>query len=359
MSIKVEVVEGEPALTDFLLLHDRIVESAGAWWPTMVPMFLPALLNEGPFAEDRRSKAFWALEGGQPVATVQAMVDERYVRHWGEQLGHLLHFEALPDARAAARAVMDEACGWLREQGMDAARCGFGGGEMPFVLDVYDALPPMLVHQNPPYYHAFLKDAGFETEKGWVDYKVEVTPDLLRRWQSALDSALRAGFDIVPLSKVAEDQRVRQFTDTFNRSFANHWGFSPWTEAELELLVGTMGPLGMLDCSVLAYRDEQPVGFLWVVPELSMMAATAPGRELRPDERLNFLGIGVLDEARGRGVNLAMAGFAYLELASRGATHVSYTLVVDDNWPSRRTAEKLGAAVCANYVVYRRNFRRA
>jgi hypothetical protein len=35
---------------------------------------------------------------------------------------------------------------------------------------------------------------------------------------------------------------------------------------------------------------------------------------------------------------------------------VSYTLVVDDNWPSRRTAEKLGANVCANFVVYRREF---
>jgi hypothetical protein len=33
--------------------------------------------------------------------------------------------------------------------------------------------------------------------------------------------------------------------------------------------------------------------------------------------------------------------------------------VLDDNWPSRRTAEKLGAHICANYMVYRRNFTRA
>jgi hypothetical protein len=36
-----------------------------------------------------------------------------------------------------------------------------------------------------------------------------------------------------------------------------------------------------------------------------------------------------------------------------GNTHVSYTMVVDDNWSSRRTAEKLGGRVCANYLVYR------
>ena len=46
-----------------------------------------------------------------------------------------------------------------------------------------------------------------------------------------------------------------------------------------------------------------------------------------------------------------------LELVKRGSTYISYTLVLDDNWPSRRTAEKLGARICANYLVYRRDLR--
>jgi hypothetical protein len=95
-----------------------------------------------------------------------------------------------------------------------------------------------------------------------------------------------------------------------------------------------------------------------VLPESSEGAIVAAGRQLKDSERLNFLGIGVSESARGRGVNLAMASYAYLELINRGAKYLSYTLVLDDNWPSRRTAEKLGATVCANYMVYRRNFRR-
>jgi hypothetical protein len=53
-----------------------------------------------------------------------------------------------------------------------------------------------------------------------------------------------------------------------------------------------------------------------------------------------------------------MAAWGYLELARRGAPWLSYTLVLDDNWPSRRTAEKLGAEVCANYVAYERTIGR-
>ena len=73
---------------------------------------------------------------------------------------------------------------------------------------------------------------------------------------------------------------------------------------------------------------------------------------------MNLLGIGVRESARGQGVNLAMAAYGFLELVRRGVTHLSYTSGYDDNWPSRRTAEKLGAFVCANYLTYRRNFLR-
>jgi GNAT superfamily N-acetyltransferase len=242
---------------------------------------------------------------------------------------------------------------------MRAARAGFGGGsDLPFAVDDYDTLPPMLVRHNPAYYHSLLKDAGFESEKGWVDYKIKVTPELVARWTSALVSAQRAGFAIVPLRDVPAEARAHLFTSVWNEAFRVHWGISPFSEAEVAQLMEFLGPMGMFDLSVLAYRDDEPVGVLWVNPESTALATLAPGRELRPDERVNFLGIGVLEAARGRGVNLAMASHAYLELARGGATHLSYTMVLDDNWPSRRTAEKLGAEVCANYMVYRRNFKR-
>jgi hypothetical protein len=51
-----------------------------------------------------------------------------------------------------------------------------------------------------------------------------------------------------------------------------------------------------------------------------------------------------------------MAAHGYLTLIARGWTHVSYTLVLDDNWPSRRTGEGLGGSLRANYLAYRRDF---
>jgi len=42
-------------------------------------------------------------------------------------------------------------------------------------------------------------------------------------------------------------------------------------------------------------------------------------------------------------------------MIEQGYCSASYTVVLDDNWPSRRTAEKLGARAARNFVVYRRN----
>jgi GNAT superfamily N-acetyltransferase len=359
--ITIETLQGEDALTEFVLFQDKVYEYRDARWPggTALMLVLHTLMGDSPGAEGRTFHPLVARESGEIVARALACVDERYLKHWNENIGHIAMFEAMPDTRQATRKLMDAACAWLRDKGMEAARCGFGGGvtEMPFAIDDYETLPPVIARQNPAYYHGLLKDAGFESEHGWVDYKIKVTPELTERYQGALEAAKVSGYEIVPLGEVPEDRRAREFTHLWNDAFANHWGMSPFTEAEVQSLLEFLGPFGMYDTSVIAYAGGDPAGVLWVSPESTMLAQTKPGREIRDDEKLNFLGIGVADAYRGRGVNMAMASYAYLKLIEQGATYLSYTLVLDDNWPSRRTGEKLGGYVCANYMVYRRNFR--
>ena len=135
-------------------------------------------------------------------------------------------------------------------------------------------------------------------------------------------------------------------------------GWSPFSEDEAALLFAAFEGSGILDTSVLAYAGDDPIGMLLVTADEPSHATLAPGRVLADAEKLNILAIGVRQRARGRGVNYAMAAYAFLQLVRRGQTHVSYTLVLDDNWPSRRTGEGLGASLCANYLAYRRNFRR-
>jgi hypothetical protein len=42
-------------------------------------------------------------------------------------------------------------------------------------------------------------------------------------------------------------------------------------------------------------------------------------------------------------------------MARSGMRYAGYTLVLDDNWSSRRTAAALGARATGNFVTYRRD----
>jgi len=356
--VKIETSQDDAGRHEFIALYERAYASRNAYWKPATRFEMAVLRGESAFNQERTIRPFMARENGQVVARVLAVVDARYNRHWHDQLGHLCWFEALAGKRDAVRLLMDVACDWLRSQGALAARAGHGMLEFPFVIDEYETLPPNVLRHNPPYYHSLLKDAGFETEKGFVDYKIEVRSELLARWVSMLESARRAGYVIVPLRDVPEPRRVQDFVDTFNATFASHWGWTPYSETEMTGLLKSLTRTGVLETSVLAYRDAQPVGMVLLVPEHHTEVVLKSGRTVQDAELLNVLAIGVRESDRGRGVNFAMAGYGYLELVRRGAKFVSYTLVLDDNWPSRRTAEKLGATVCANYVAYRRNFLR-
>ncbi|HEU4340983.1 MAG TPA: GNAT family N-acetyltransferase [Candidatus Binatia bacterium] len=359
MGIKIETPESKEALTEFVRFYDQVYDYRDARWMAPLELQLPVLTGESPFARGREMRPFLARAGSKILARAVAVLDERYQRHWREHLGHISMFEAMPGGLEATRPLMDAACAWLRDRGAEATRAGFGLLDFPFAVDDYQSLPPEILRQNPDYYHRLLKDAGFESEKGWVDYKIEVRPELMGQWNHALEAARRGGYEMVPLKDVSSIRRISDFTATWQDTFRSHWGFTPLSEDEISLLFEAFKPAGAFDTSVIAYRNGAPVGMLFVVPELTTTAVLKPGRALKDSEKLNILAIGVRESARGQGVNLAMAAYAYLELVRRGAKYLSYTLVLDDNWPSRRTGEKLGAFVCANYMVYRRNFRQS
>lgn len=358
MTIRIESPSGTEALTEFILFHDEVYRARRARWSAGLTFQVPALTGQSPFAEERRLRPLVARVDGQIAARALAVLDERYDRHWGERLGHLSFFEARPDTRAAVRRLVDTACLWLADQGAIGVRAGWGFLDFPFAVDEYEVLPPVWLRQNPAHYHALLKDAGFETEQGWVDYRIAVTPQRVREWRDACARARAAGFTIVPVDAVAMPRRVDEFTRVWNDAFARHWGHVPFTTAEIAYVMETFASFGMLDASRLAYRDGEAVGALWYLPDTSAFAQRAPGRVLTDVEHANCLGIAVCELARGRGLNLALAASAFLDSAEQGATHLSYTLVLDHNWPSRRTAERLGASVCATYVTYRRDLRR-
>jgi GNAT superfamily N-acetyltransferase len=165
------------------------------------------------------------------------------------------------------------------------------------------------------------------------------------------------------------EQETERFCELTNECFARHWGIPQFSIEEMSGLTVGLKELLVADFNCFAEIDGHFAGFVYATPDLNQafhaIKGTDPAvhaeelqRHVRKIDHGMLLVIGVREAWRGRGINLALAARSYLAMMERGYKSASYTLVLDDNWPSRRTAEKLGGKVARNFVVYRRELSR-
>jgi len=356
--IQLERVQSRDGLEDFARLPYRVYADRAAWWPPDVQHEIDLLSGRTPLSSYLDVMALLARCDGAAVARVSAVVNHRYNQHWNELVGQLIHFEALAGADEAVTAMLAEAAAWLRSRAMKAARSGFAAFlDYPYAIDCYGEFPSFLLRGNPGYYHRYFKNAGFVTEKGMLDFSAALTPEIQVRYRSAIAAAEASGVNVRSWREYGFPAAVEAWTDVTNAAFERHWGWNPVTRAESRPMLIPLGETAVADLSMIASRAGAPIGAVFSVPDFSAaIAQVRPGTHIAPERgsRGALINIGVLKEARSRGVGFAMAARSFLAMAARGMRYAGYTLVLDDNWASRRTAERLGASVTGNFVAYRR-----
>lgn len=351
-AIRITPVIEDAQYERFLALPEEVYRDHAAWVAPDPRMEAAEVRGKTAFAKHCRLQPFIAEHGGRAVARVVALIDDWFNSHWQQQAGHLALFEALPEAEGAAVAMIGEACEWLRAQGCTFVRQGFMiGWTMPFTIDDYDHTPTVWHCYNPRYYHRIIKNAGFATEKGLVQYQADFSDSLADRYRRILDDAAASGIQLREWDFERMEQENQRFAELYNETFAGHWGAPQMSAEEWRGLTVELKDQLVPGALAWAEVDGQIAGGVYGLPDLNQ---TAKGHAL---DHGVLLTIGVRQPFRGRGVNLALGAKCFQGFIDRGFKKGSYTLVLDDNWPSRRTAEKLGCSVTHCFNAYRRELR--
>lgn len=344
----------------------QVYRDSQYWVPTDKQHLTHALAGEAGFGPGSKIQPFWVEAGDKILATVTALNDEAYDRHWNERMGHLLFFEALPDQDLAVHSLINSACEWLQAQGCNAARMSMLPGlQLPLTIDAYDAVPTIFHTFNPAYYHSYIKNSRFTTELGVVQYQIQFTPELAERYRAMVKLATDSGISLRSWNLERLEEETEIFAALGNETFSAHLGFMPLPIAVYRGLTVELKDFLLDGFTLFAEVDGEAVGFVYSIPDLNQ--ALHPMRGKAIEENLEvfqrymeaidhgvLLIIGVKRDYRGRGINLALAAKSYLAMIDRGYKTGSYTVVLDDNWPSRRTAEKLGGRVRRNFNLYRK-----
>jgi hypothetical protein len=361
VGIRVERASTLEAFEQFARLPYQIYAARDAWWPPDVLNEVDLLAGRALIAAHLELAPFMAWREGKLVARVSAVVNYRYNEHWHEKLGQLIHFEAMPDEDDAVAGLFEESMNWLVARGMRGARSGFAAFlDYPYAIDRYGQLPSFLMRGNPECYHRYFKNARFYTEKGQVDYTAPLTTEALERYREMEYAVRHAGVTLKSWRQYGFLAAVDVWTDVINAAFDRHWGWSPISHEEVRPMLLPLQGTPVAELSVIAEQDGAAVGAVFSVPDLTAaLARVRPGVKIRPERgggtRGALINVGVLETARSRGIARAMAARSFSAMARGGMRFAGYTLVLDDNWPSRRTAESLGAKVTGNFVAYRRD----
>ena len=316
-------------------------------------------------------RALVAEDEGKPVACLTAFVHKSFEEKLGRKIGTIGFFEALHGHERAVDWLFREAEDWLRSRG--ATRIwgpinghilyGFGclenrHNERPVVGTPYNpAEYPghwwRQQYQHAPSFYSYTidlarKDVGEAIERALANPRIAESPPITLR-----TADLRAW-----------RREVEIFIDLRNKAFAENWGDAPFSHAEawelLSLARFTIDP----ELFWIAEIAGRPVGLVLCMPDLneafartraepaSLRAAIALLRFGRRIARGGLFVIGVLEEARGRGLAGTLAAKAMKRMIARGMTEMEYCLVLENNSPSQRVARRFGGRQTKTYLMF-------
>lgn len=339
-----------------------------------------ALLNPAkhPFYEHATVQLFTARRGGKMVGTVSAHVNHRHNEVYGDKVGFFGFFEVIDD-EDVARALLDAAAGWLREQGMDAMRGpeSFSQNEeVGLLIDGYDAPPVIMMTYNPRYYQGFIERADFEKVQdlyAWdiltsiFDLDVQRMPRKFLR--VAEEARKKEGLVVQRIDMKNFDREVARAKEVYNAAWEKNWGFVPMTDHEIEHLGEELKMVLDPDLIYLAELCGETVGVSLGVPDVNqalLRARPQPntwslpltlGKFLlnrRHIDAFRLMIMGVKPEYRALGIDALF----YVETARaafrKGYKRCEMSWILESNDMMNRIIERLGGTIYKTYRVYQK-----
>lgn len=325
------------------------------WIPPLRASTLAQLDPGYPWYREGEAEHF-AIEG---VGRVSA-----YLRR-GAEIGYVGSFECQDD-RPAAFGLLDRAVGWLKAREVRAIRG-------PVTFDTWhpyrfaiegDDRPPFLLEpHNPPYYPAIWQAYGFRPIATYVSMRLDDPAKAAAVLEPHHKRALRSDFRFRPLDVSRLEAEIAVLHELSCAIFQDALGFVPISLDGFRQLYQGIGPLLDPGLSVIAEDVRgRPMGFLFGYPDLaravramrgwSDLAAKTRFLLARRRPRTAVLKtLGVVPEARGTSLALAMAHLHHRHAARRGYRDVIHALMAESN-ASLRMSQLVQSRLLRRYALY-------
>jgi ribosomal protein S18 acetylase RimI-like enzyme len=339
-----------------------------AWVHPDVRIQRGLLRGKSELGRHAEARTFLATRDGEPVATLTAFLHRSFVEKLGKKIASIGFFEAAPDEEASVDRLFAEAIAWARELGAERIWGPMNGHLMygfGCLDDRFEETPTLGVAYGRREYPGHWWRQGFKKAPSFYSYRMSLDAAETRAAIDAAAADERLGEITIRPADLREWRReVAIFANLHNQAFENNWGDSPISEAEMWELMGLARFTADPELYLLAEIAGRPVGFVFCLPDLNpiLHGLDAEPSSIRAGLRVLLRGrrarrgglfaIGVLPEARGRGLAITLAARAMRRMTARGMTEMEYCLVLEDNVPSQRIARRFGGRQTTTHRMF-------
>ena len=355
------------ALKRFVSLERKLMKSYPFFISEIDDDVIKMITRKSLMAKEMEFGLFIVSKDGEDVGRCAAIINRKFQAQKQAGAGFIGFFAAAEGCAQEIGAMLKQAENWLKERGVNKVIAPANGGapnSMGFLVDGFNEDPMFPFPWHPPYYRAYIEDAGYQPRYPlWyyeVDFSSQKYKDAKQRYGNYTAAVIR------PVSKKNWDKDSGILTDMLNETFVNEWEFTKMSHAEMKEFLGPMKDVLAPEQMLIAEVDGKPAGFCLALPDLTPLFRGFNGNvglialfklltRARKFRRAGILGIGVVNEHKGKGLAKAIAMKMYGYHESLGIKSSMYYPVNDHNMDSRGFAESIGGKGRLMYQVYDKN----
>lgn len=322
--------------------------------------------RRNPFFRHAAVEHFLARRGTQIVGRIAAIHNRLHNETYGDRVGFFGFFDAENDPEAVI-ALVEAARAWVASKELDRMRgpMNYSTNDTCAVLvDGFDVPPFVLMPYNRPDYDDLLQGAGLTPAKELLAYWLANTNWVPMRYRRVVDRRLsKLNVRVRPIDMSDLRGEIRRLKNVYNRCWADNWGFVPATAEEFEYAAGHMKTLLEPDLSAVVEIDGEPVGLSLVLRDLNAVLRGTNGRlfplglfrilfRLKHVSKVRIIALGVVPEARSRGINEALFLRAADASIRKGYEGGEAGWILEDNPKMRSAIETAGGVITKRYRIY-------
>ncbi|NHB67984.1 hypothetical protein [Perlabentimonas gracilis] len=377
MDYKIIEVTNAKTRQEFILLPVRLYKDEASWIRPL-DHDIEDVFNPKKNKHFRNGEACrWILvdDKGKTVGRVAAFID-RNVKNTEQPTGGMGFFECINNQNAA-NLLFDTCKQWLIERGVEAMDGPINFGERDrwwglLVDGFYE--PNYCMGYHLPYYKSLFESYGFKTYFKQFTYHMPVSDKHVEPvvWEKANRIEQNPEYRVTIINKKDLQKFATDFVEIYNKGWGRFAGVGKMKRVQAMALLKSIKPILDERLILFAYHNNQPIGFLIMIPDLNQIVKHLNGKfNLWAKLKLIYLlkvkkkctkalGLifGIIPQYQGKGVDGALVKeFARWALRDDYPyTDIELNWIGDFNPTMCKMVEQIGARVLKTHITFRLMF---